>query len=67
MENGTWTGIVGDLISGEIDISVATLTMTTEREEVTILLWMEGEGGGGWGAMNGTHLCAKRVHTTFAM
>jgi ABC-type amino acid transport substrate-binding protein len=32
--NGTWTGIVGDLISGEIDISVATLTMTTEREEV---------------------------------
>ena len=27
-------GLVGDLISGEIDISVATLTMTTEREEV---------------------------------
>ena len=26
--------MVGDLISGEIDISVATLTMTTEREEV---------------------------------
>jgi ABC-type amino acid transport substrate-binding protein len=34
LENGSWTGIVGDLISGEIDISVATLTMTTEREEV---------------------------------
>lgn len=34
MENGTWSGIVGDLISGEIDISVAALTMTTEREEV---------------------------------
>ena len=34
LENGTWTGVVGDLISGEIDISVATLTMTTEREEV---------------------------------
>ena len=34
MSNGTWTGLVGDLISGEIDISVATLTMTTEREEV---------------------------------
>ncbi len=33
-ENGTWSGIVGDLISGDIDISVATLTMTTEREEV---------------------------------
>lgn len=34
LENGSWTGLVGDLISGEIDISVATLTMTTEREEV---------------------------------
>ena len=34
MPNGSWTGLVGDLISGEIDISVATLTMTTEREEV---------------------------------
>ena len=33
-EDGSWTGLVGDLISGEIDISVATLTMTTEREEV---------------------------------
>jgi len=32
--SGTWTGVVGDLITGEIDISVATLTMTTEREEV---------------------------------
>ena len=34
LPNGSWTGLVGDLISGEIDISVATLTMTTEREEV---------------------------------
>ena len=34
--DGSWTGVVGDLISGEIDISVATLTMTTEREEVSI-------------------------------
>ena len=34
LADGSWTGIVGDLISGEIDISVATLTMTTEREEV---------------------------------
>ncbi len=33
-KDGSWTGVVGDLISGEIDISVATLTMTTEREEV---------------------------------
>ena len=41
MENGTWTGIVGDLISGEIDISVATLTMTTEREEVRNLIQMD--------------------------
>ena len=32
--DGSWTGVVGDLISGKIDISVATLTMTTEREEV---------------------------------
>ena len=32
--DGTWSGVVGDLISGEIDISVAALTMTTEREEV---------------------------------
>jgi len=39
MENGSWTGIVGDLISGEIDISVATLTMTTEREEVDDLVF----------------------------
>ena len=31
--NGTWTGVVGDLIRGDIDISVAALTMTTEREE----------------------------------
>ena len=34
MPNGSWSGLVGDLIYGEIDISVATLTMTTEREEV---------------------------------
>ena len=32
--NGVWSGLVGDLVSGAIDISVATLTMTTEREEV---------------------------------
>ena len=35
LENGTWTGVVGDLIKGDIDISVAALTMTTEREEGT--------------------------------
>ena len=32
-ENGTWTGLVGSLVAGGIDISVAAMTMTTEREE----------------------------------
>ena len=32
-ENGTWNGLVGALVDGDIDISVAALTMTTEREE----------------------------------
>ena len=36
LPNGTWTGVVGDLIRGDIDISVAALTMTTEREEGTL-------------------------------
>lgn len=30
----TWDGIVGDLVSGEIDFAVAALKMTSEREEV---------------------------------
>ena len=34
-ENGTWNGLVGALVDGDIDISVAALTMTTEREEGT--------------------------------
>ncbi|XP_046615060.1 uncharacterized protein LOC124302692 [Neodiprion virginianus] len=34
LPNGKWTGIVGDLLRGEIDIAVAPLTMTSEREEV---------------------------------
>ena len=29
-----WTGLVGDLVKGEIDIAVAGMTMTSEREEV---------------------------------
>jgi len=33
-ENGTWTGVVGDLVTGEVDIVVAAMTMTSEREEV---------------------------------
>jgi len=32
--NGTWTGVVGDLVTGEVDIVVAAMTMTSEREEV---------------------------------
>ena len=32
-DTGEWNGVVGDLIKGDIDISVAALTMTTEREE----------------------------------
>jgi len=35
-DNGTgqWSGIIGDLVKGEIDIAVAGMTMTSEREEV---------------------------------
>ena len=32
--DGTWTGLMGDLVNGEIDIAVAGMTMTSEREEV---------------------------------
>ena len=32
-ENGSWSGLVGDLASGNIDLVVADLTMTSEREE----------------------------------
>lgn len=34
LENGKWNGLIGDLVSGEIDIAVAALKMTAEREEV---------------------------------
>ncbi|KAL4714293.1 hypothetical protein ACJJTC_009645 [Scirpophaga incertulas] len=34
LPNGTWDGIVGDLMLGETDMAVAALTMTAEREEV---------------------------------
>ena len=33
-EDGTWNGVIGDLVNGEIDIAVAGMTMTSEREEV---------------------------------
>ncbi|XP_033217570.1 ionotropic receptor 25a isoform X2 [Belonocnema kinseyi] len=34
LKNGEWSGLVGDLATGETDIAVAALTMTSEREEV---------------------------------
>ncbi|XP_041988810.1 ionotropic receptor 25a [Aricia agestis] len=34
LPNGSWDGVVGDLMTGETDIAVAALTMTAEREEV---------------------------------
>ena len=33
LKNGSWTGLMGDLVNGEIDIAVAGMTMTSEREE----------------------------------
>ncbi|XP_055688085.1 glutamate receptor 3 isoform X2 [Lutzomyia longipalpis] len=32
--NGKWDGLVGDLVTGDIDIAVAAIKMTAEREEV---------------------------------
>ncbi|XP_026327866.1 uncharacterized protein LOC113236096, partial [Hyposmocoma kahamanoa] len=34
LTNGSWDGVVGDLMRGETDLAVAALTMTAEREEV---------------------------------
>ncbi|KAJ0170035.1 hypothetical protein K1T71_014641 [Dendrolimus kikuchii] len=34
LPNGSWNGVVGDLMHGETDMAVAALTMTAEREEV---------------------------------
>ncbi|KAJ8703788.1 hypothetical protein PYW07_013082 [Mythimna separata] len=34
LPNGTWDGVVGDLMRGETDIAISALTMTAEREEV---------------------------------
>ncbi|CAM1321855.1 Uncharacterised protein g7909 [Pycnogonum litorale] len=33
-KNGTWDGVIGELMRGEIDMIVAGLSMTSEREEV---------------------------------
>uniref|UniRef100_A0A182YLZ0 Ionotropic receptor 8a n=1 Tax=Anopheles stephensi TaxID=30069 RepID=A0A182YLZ0_ANOST len=32
--DGRWDGLVGDLVTGEIDFAIASLKMTAEREEV---------------------------------
>ena len=32
-KDGGWSGLLGDLVSGEVDIAVAAMTMTSEREE----------------------------------
>nr|AOE48114.1 putative ionotropic receptor IR10 [Scaeva pyrastri] len=32
--NGSWDGVVGDLVTGDTDFAVAALKMTSEREEV---------------------------------
>nr|AXF48858.1 ionotropic receptor IR27 [Lobesia botrana] len=34
LPNGSWDGVVGDLMRAETDIAVSALTMTAEREEV---------------------------------
>ena len=33
-DTGVWSGLIGDLVSGKVDIAVAPMTMTSEREEV---------------------------------
>ena len=34
VDTGEWSGLIGDLIAGDIDMIVAPITMTSEREEV---------------------------------
>jgi len=34
-EDGTWNGIIGELIRGELDISLADLSVTSERARVS--------------------------------
>ncbi|CAK1554505.1 unnamed protein product [Leptosia nina] len=34
LANGSWDGVVGDLMTGETDLAVSALIMTAEREEV---------------------------------
>lgn len=33
-ENGTWSGMIGEVINREVDLAIADLTITLEREEV---------------------------------
>ncbi|XP_070180273.1 ionotropic receptor 25a-like [Littorina saxatilis] len=34
LPNGTWNGVIGDILSGSVDIAVGSLTVSAEREEV---------------------------------
>ncbi len=34
LNDSKWSGLVGDLVSGKIDVIFADLTMTSQREEV---------------------------------
>lgn len=38
-EDGTWNGIIGELIRGELDISLADLSVTSERARVRKDIW----------------------------
>ena len=35
-EDGTWNGIIGELIRGELDLSLADLSVTSERAQVQL-------------------------------
>ena len=37
LEDGTWNGIIGELIKGELDLSLADLSVTSERAKVRII------------------------------
>ena len=34
LEDGTWNGIIGELIGGELDLTLADLSVTSERAQV---------------------------------
>ena len=33
-DNANWTGIIGEIIAGRVDLAIAPLTITAERERV---------------------------------